>query len=66
MRTNGQPSGQLFPNSWPFSNPNRTKRIMNKHKVKDHRNSDIKIGNREPYQNHHLVTVSNELLRGLN
>ena len=39
MRTNGQPSGQLFPKSgWSLSILNRTKRrpIMNKHKVKHH------------------------------
>ena len=37
MRTHDQPSGQLFPKSRPLSNPNRTKSIMNKHKVKRHR-----------------------------
>ena len=47
MRTNGQPSGQLFPKRWPLSNPNRTKSIMNKHNVKHHRNSDTKTGNRQ-------------------
>ena len=46
MRTYGQQSGQLFPKRWPLSNPNRTKSIMNKHKVKHHRNSDTKTGNR--------------------
>ena len=35
---------------------------MNTHKVKRHRNSDNKTGNREPQQNYRLVTVSNELL----
>ena len=62
MRTYGQPSGQLFPKWWPLSNPNRAQSIMNKHKVKHHRNSDTKTGNREPHQNHRLGTVSNELL----
>ena len=47
MRTNGKPSGQLFPKRWPHSNPNRTKSIMNKHKVEHHRNSDTKTGNRD-------------------
>ena len=41
-RTYGQPSEQLFPKSWPFSNPNRTKNNMNTRKVKRHRNSDTK------------------------
>ena len=45
MRTYGQPSGQLFPKRWPLSNPYQTKSIMNKHKVKHHRNSDSKTGN---------------------
>ena len=53
MRTNGQPSGQLFPKRWPLSNPNRTKSIMNKHKVKHHRNSDTKTGNRD-----HIRTIA--------
>ena len=53
MRTYGQPSRQLYPKWWPLSNPNRTKSIMNKHKVKHHQNSDTKTGN---------GTVSNELL----
>ena len=44
MRTNGQPSGQLFPKRWQLSNPNRTKSIMNKHTVKHQRNSDNKTG----------------------
>ena len=60
MRTYGQPSGQLFPKRWPLSNPNQTKSIVKKHKVKHHQNSDTKTGNREPQQNHHLGTVSNE------
>ena len=29
MRTNGQPSGQLFPKRWSLSNPSQTKSIMN-------------------------------------
>ena len=37
-RTYGQLSGQLFPNRWPLSNPNRTKNNMNKPKVKCHQN----------------------------
>ena len=45
MRTYGQPSGQLFAKRWPLSNPNRNKSIMNKNKVKHHRNSDSKTGN---------------------
>ena len=36
-RRYGQPSEQLFPNSWPHSNPNRTK-----NDTKRHRNSDTK------------------------
>ena len=44
MRTNNQPSGQLFPKRGPISNPNRTKNIMNKHNVKHHRNSHTKKG----------------------
>ena len=47
MRTYGQPSWQLFPKRWPFGNPDRTKSIMNKHKVKHHRNSDSKTGDRK-------------------
>ena len=43
MRTNGQSSGQLFLKRWPLSNPNRTLRIMNKHTVNHHQNSDTKI-----------------------
>ena len=39
MRTNGQPSGQLFPKRWSRSNPNRTKGIVNEHKLKHHQNS---------------------------
>ena len=46
------------------SNRNRTKKIMNTHNVKCHRNSDTKTGNREPHQNYRLGTVSNELLGG--
>ena len=42
MRTNDQPSGQLFPKRWSLSKPNRTKSTMNKHKMKHHRNSDTK------------------------
>ena len=42
MRTNGQPNGQLFLKKWSLSNPNRTKIIMNKHRVKHHRNPDTK------------------------
>ena len=38
-RSYGQPSEQLFPKSWPLSNPNRTKNNMNTRKVKRHRNS---------------------------
>ena len=41
-RTYGQPSEQLFPKKWPLSNRNRTKSNMHTHKVKRHRNSDIK------------------------
>ena len=44
MRTYGQPSGQLFLKRRPPSNSNRTKSIMNKHKVKHHRNSESKTG----------------------
>ena len=41
-RTNGQPSGQLFSKMRSLSNPNRTKSIINKYKVKHHGNSDTK------------------------
>ena len=47
MRTNVQPSGQLFSKRWPLSNPNLSKSIVNKHKAKHHRNSDTKTGNRD-------------------
>ena len=47
MRRYGQTSGQLFPKRWPLGNPNRTKILMNNHKVKYHQNSDTKTGNRE-------------------
>ena len=60
MRTKIQTSGQLFAKRWSLSNPNRTKSIMNK--VKHHRNSDTKTGNKEPHQNHRLGTVSDDLL----
>ena len=63
-RTYGQPSEQLFPKRWQLSNRNRTKNNMNTHKVKRHRNSDTKTGNREPQQNYRLGTVSDELLGG--
>ena len=63
-RTYGHPSEQLFPKRWPLSNRNRTKYNMNTHKVKRHRNSDTKTGNREPQQNYRFGTVSNELLGG--
>ena len=43
MRTYGQRSRQLFPKRWPL--PNRTKSIMNKHKVKHHQISDTETGN---------------------
>ena len=66
MRTHGQPSGQLFPKRQPLSNPNQTKSIMNKHKVKHHQNSDTRTGNRELHQNHHIGTVSNKITGGLN
>ena len=63
-RTYCQPSEQLLPKRWPISNQNRTKNNMNTRKVKRHRNSDSKTGNREPHQNYRLGTVSNELLGG--
>ena len=53
MRTKGQPSGQLFPKRWSLSNPNLTKSIMNKHKVKHHRNFQEEQAT-EPHQNHCL------------
>ena len=37
---------------------------MNTRKVKLHRNSDTKTGNRAPQQNYRLETVRNELLGG--
>ena len=55
MRTNGQMSGQLFPIRLPLSNPNPTKSKMNKDKVKRHRNSDTKTGNRD-----HIRTITLE------
>ena len=55
MRTNCLPSGQLFPKRWPLSNQNCTKSIMNKDKVKHHRNSDTKTANR-----HHIRTTALE------
>ena len=63
MRTNGQPSGQLFPKRWPLSNSNRTKRIMNKHKVKHHRNSDTITGNSDHIRNHMLEISDLNLTR---
>ena len=65
-RTNGQPSRQLFPKRWLLSNPNQTKSMINKHKVKHHRNSDTKTGNGEPHKNHRFGTVSKDILGGLN
>ena len=41
-RTYGEPSEQLFPKRWPFSNRNKTKNNMNTRKVKRHGNSDTK------------------------
>ena len=58
-RTYSQPSEQLFPKRWSLSNPNRTKSNLNTHKVRRHRNSVTKTGNREPQQNYRLGTVSN-------
>ena len=52
--TYGQPSEQLFPKRLPLSNRNRTKYNMSTLKVKRHRNSDTKTGNREPQQNYRL------------
>ena len=44
-----------------------TNSIRNKHKVKPHRNSDTKTGNREPHQNTALGrTVTNSWGGGLN
>ena len=56
-RTYDQPSEQHFPKRWPLSNLNRTKNSMNTHKLKRHRNSDTKIGNREPQQNKSSVST---------
>ena len=64
MRTNGQPSVQLFPKRWSLNSQTRTKSIMNKHKVKHHQIFDTTTGQREPHQNHRLRKVSNELLWG--
>ena len=44
MKTYDQPSGQLIPKRWPVSNPNLTKGIMNKDKMKHHRNSYKNVG----------------------
>ena len=63
-RTHSQPSEQLFPKRWPLSNRYRTKNNINTRKVKRHRNSDTKTGNREPQQKYRIGTVSNELLGG--
>ena len=43
--------------------PKPNLKYNNKHKVKQHQNSDTKTGNRESHQNRHLGTTSNELLR---
>ena len=60
-RTHGQQSELPPPKRWPLSNRNRTKNNTNTRKVKHHRNPDTKkTGNREPQQNHHPGTVSNE------
>ena len=56
--TYGQPSEQLFTKRWPLSKQNRTKNNMNTRKLKRHRNSDTKIGNREPQQNYRLAERS--------
>ena len=46
-RTYGQQSGQFFPKRWPLSNLNQTKLIRgSKYKVKCHRNSVPKTGDR--------------------
>ena len=42
MRTNYVSTGQLFPKGRSLSDPNQTKSIMIKHKVKHHRNSDTR------------------------
>ena len=63
-KTYGKPSEQPFPKRWPLSNLNRTKTNMNPRKLKRCRNSDTKTGNREPQQNYHLGTVSNDILGG--
>ena len=62
MRTYGQTSGQLFPKRWPHSNQNRTKSIMNKHKVKHHRNSDSKTGNRDHIRTTAFMGVNQKVL----
>ena len=61
MKTYGHPSGQLFAKKWQLGNPNRTKSIMKKHKVKHQGNCDTKTGNRD-----HTKTTANELQGGLN
>ena len=45
-------AGSYFPKKWPLSNPNRTQSIMNKHKVKQHRNSEtcIRVFQQSPTQ----------------
>ena len=62
MRTYGQPSGQLFHKRWPLSNPNRTKSIINKHKVKHHRNSETKTGNRDNIRLIGTVTLERSVM----
>ena len=64
--TNGQLSELLFHKRWQLSNTTRTRNNINTRKVKRHRNSDTKIGNREPQQNNRFGTVSTELLGGFN
>ena len=53
-RTYGQLSEQFFPKRWPLSNPNRTKKNMEKHKVKRHRNS---INQKMATENHNRTTA---------
>ena len=57
MSTNGQPSGQLFPKMWSLSNQNRTKSIMNKHKVKHPRNITKTLTPKQATEDHIRTTA---------
>ena len=56
-------AGSYFPKG---GNPNRTKSTMNKHKVKHHRNSDSKTGNRDHIRTTTLERSVTDYWGGLN